>query len=165
LWAFLTIVILRLIGAFFWGLLGAVAGAIDGAAFGWALGWPLMLSAQLGAVLAGGGGFIAGLLRRPRTRLQLEPERRETIFNLEPCAWCKATGREGKAQKQCSTCYGRGGLLVKQPSRKCSNCKGTGRVLLGRRCKVCNGAGWSTYAHLEGAAIHRQSRGRTKVAL
>lgn len=155
---------LKIVGAFFWGILGVVAGAIDGAAFGWALGWELLPSALLGAVLAGGVGFIAGLLRRPRTRL-LESERRQTIFNLEPCAWCKATGKEGKAKKQCSVCYGRGGLLVKQPARKCSNCKGAGRVLLGRRCKVCNGAGWSIYAHLEGASVHRQSRRRTKVAL
>ena len=144
--------------------MGAVAGAIDGAAFGWAFGWSVMLSAQLGAVLAGGVGFLAGLLRRPRSRL-LESEQREVRFNLESCAWCNGTGKEGKAQKQCSVCYGQGGLLAQHPSRKCLNCKGKGRVILGRRCKVCNGAGWSTYAHLEGATVHLQSRGRSRVAL
>lgn len=156
---------LKIVVAFFWGILGTIAGAIDGAAFGWALGWLLWESALLGAVLAGGVGFIAGLLRRPRAGLQLKSERQEASFNLETCAWCKATGREGKARKLCGVCYGRGSLLVKHPSRKCPNCRGTGRVFLGRRCKVCNGAGWSTYAHLEGVTIHRRNRGRTKVAL
>lgn len=156
---------LRIIIALLWSILGAVAGAIDGAAFGWALGWPLSQSAQIGALVAGGVGFLAGLLRQPSKKLRPYAER-ETKYNLEFCAWCKGTGKEGrKSQRPCSVCRGQGSLLAEHPSRKCSNCKGKGRALLGRRCKVCHGAGWSTYAHLEGATIHRQSRGETKIAL
>jgi hypothetical protein len=159
---------MRILSAIFWAIVGGFGGAVAGASFGRALGEPIWLGAALGAALAMVWGIIYGLLSPPRRREGVSG-RRETRFTLERCAWCGGTGLEakkGKAGRACAVCDGQGEVLVVPPPRRCSKCKGKGRVILGRRCKLCNGAGWSTYALLDAPPIrHRRSGRRTRTAM
>ena len=155
---------MRIVRAVGWGLLVAFAGALNLVAFAYVFGWPLAQSALIGAVLAGSVGAVYEFFRQRSPRSSSEARQSAANFNIESCAWCGGTGKEGKKQKTCSVCRGQGSLLTAYPHERCSNCKGKGRVFLGRRCKVCRGAGWENYAHLDGASIKRR-RGRTRVAV
>ena len=156
---------MRIVRSVSWGFLGAFAGALNVVAFAYVFGWPLAQSALVGAVLGGGIGLVYGFFKRGRPRVRRASGRSEANYNIEPCAWCGGTGKEGKKEKTCGVCRGQGSLLTAYPHNHCPKCKGKGRLLLGRRCKVCNGAGWENYAHLEGASIRRRGQGSTRVAV
>ncbi len=145
--------------AILWGIGGTIFGAVNGAVIGWALG---LSPVQIGFILAGLGavfGIMYGAFTTPRKVPVAEADvpAGKSKFSLEPCAWCKGTGLESKSKKkkkpdkQCRVCYGRGNVLVEQPSQNCPKCKGKGKRPLGRKCNVCDGAGWDTYAYFNQA--------------
>lgn len=156
---------MRIFRAIFGGMFGSIVGAVEGAAVGWAFDASPVNFAIWGALIIGGIGLMLRLLSPPGSSSEAGG-RSEPKFKLEPCAWCRGIGIEGKKKPQpCSVCFGRGSLLTRQPATRCPKCKGKGRLFMGRRCKVCGGAGWEYYAHLDGATIQRSRRGRTRVAL
>jgi DnaJ-class molecular chaperone len=96
------------------------------------------------------GAFI--IAPRPSSKKKTSTSRPEKPrFNFRSCAWCQGTGVEGKgkSKKQCSVCDGQKRVLVEAPYSECPKCKGKGHISMNRRCKVCHGAGWNTYAYIE----------------
>ena len=156
---------MRIVRAIGWGFLLSFAGALNFVAFAYVFGWPLAQSALIGVVLAGGIGLVYGFFKQGSGQPRAGSRQTEANYKIKRCAWCGGTGKQGKRQKVCSVCHGQGSLLTAYPYHQCPNCKGKGRVFLRRRCKVCHGAGWKTYAHLDGATIKRRKQGKTRVAV
>jgi hypothetical protein len=146
----------RIFRGLWWAVIWAIAGPIIGAVFGRVSGQPLLLSMLIGTALAAGLGFLYGLFLPEKK--DLRKERHKTRFGPERCAWCKGSGVEGKKGKGCSVCDGQGQVLVEQPSGRCRHCRGKGRVWLGGKCKICDGAGWSSYVLLAKAAEPARKR-------
>jgi hypothetical protein len=142
----------RLLWGVFWAVVWAMVGPIVGIAFGRAFDEPVWPSVLAGAGLGGGLGFIYGLVWPGEEKdTAKQPGRAKSRFGPESCAWCRGTGIEKKGGKACRSCYGPGSVLAVQPARRCHRCKGKGRLSLGRRCSVCEGAGWSNYVLLDRA--------------
>jgi molecular chaperone DnaJ len=72
-------------------------------------------------------------------------EKEITVTKLEKCEVCEGSGGEaGSSTKVCSTCGGRGQVLMSRGifsiAQPCSRCEGTGRVIE-KPCRGCRGAG------------------------
>ena len=72
--------------------------------------------------------------------------KRSRSYAPESCATCHGTGR-GLASNSptCPACYGKGSVLVAQPSQQCAKCNGVGFDSSGATpvCLVCDGTGWT----------------------
>jgi len=148
-----------------WGVVGAIFGIINGAALYWAFDWDITRGALVGAVVAGSAALTLGLVNPGTKTSSGRAGRAETRYSFQRCAWCRGSGRIGRAKKQCNVCYGQGSVLTEQPPRRCPKCKGKGKLALGRKCKVCFGAGWERYGYLETTQTPRQSRRKSRTAL
>ncbi|MBI3953252.1 MAG: hypothetical protein HY330_01930 [Chloroflexi bacterium] len=77
----------------------------------------------------------------------------------QTCGFCDGRGVTWKKDRDpsaanesrtCPACFGRGSVLVKQPSQECAACKGWGRIGRGldttggefQLCEECGGMGW-----------------------
>lgn len=61
------------------------------------------------------------------------------------CGFCDGKGLIllGKgSEQQCTSCLGKGTVLIKSPAKKCSKCYGKGKIGWSRKCTVCNATGW-----------------------
>ena len=144
---------MRVLSAILWGVVGAVIGAIEGGTFGWALEYiPTETGVQVGAALGLIAGLIYGFLAK-KERFEISRSGRAMV-SFEQCAWCQGTGwGDKKRQRRCETCEGEGRVVVTAPSYRCPKCKGKGRVFAGRKCKVCEGAGWEAYSLFKPAPV------------
>ena len=108
-----------------------------------------------------GGGF-ARSTRDPSARysLDFEVELRldfhEAIFGAHksfpieykvPCKSCEGTGAEGGTLETCSTCGGKGQVVMRQGfmtfAQECPQCKGAGHTAA-HKCHTCHGKGFTT---------------------
>jgi hypothetical protein len=148
---------MRVLSAILWSVVGAVAGAIEGGTFGWALEY---VSVETGVLLGAALGLMAGLLYgflAKKERFETSRSDRARV-SLERCAWCQGSGWEDKRRRRrCETCEGEGRVVVVTPPRRCPRCKGKGRTFPGRKCKVCEGAGWEAYSLFYPAAVVRRA--------
>jgi hypothetical protein len=140
---------LRVLQAVWWGVIWGAAGAVIGLYGGF--GSSEQPGMALGAVVAGGVGFIYGLLL-PGKATQPGEQAPRGRFGPASCAWCGGKGVIGRSRRSCQVCEGQGRVLAEQPARRCSRCKGKGRLSFGRRCNVCDGAGWSSYVLVDEAS-------------
>jgi molecular chaperone DnaJ len=72
-------------------------------------------------------------------------EKEISVSKLDKCEACNGSGGEqGSKMRTCSTCGGRGQVLMSRGifsiAQTCPNCKGAGRILE-RPCKSCHGEG------------------------
>ena len=144
---------MRVLSAILWSVIGAGVGAIEGGTFGWTLAYvSVETGVQAGAVLGLIAGLIYGFLAKKERFETVRSSRGRVSF--ERCAWCQGTGWEDKKRRRrCETCEGEGRVVVAAPSYRCPRCKGKGRSFPGRKCKICEGAGWEAYSLFKPVAV------------
>ena len=63
-------------------------------------------------------------------------------YDVEMCAWCYGSGRQGVSER-CTVCRGKGKVMVLQPPHRCITCNCTGRSDSDMDvCPRCAGSGW-----------------------
>lgn len=144
---------MRVLSAILWSVIGTLVGAIEGGTFGWTLEYTSVeTGVQVGAALGLIAGLIYGFLAKKERFGTGRSDRARVSF--ERCAWCQGSGWEDKKRRRrCESCEGEGRVIVAAPADRCPRCKGKGRAFPGRKCRVCEGAGWEAYSLFKPAPV------------